>query len=59
MYRYKPVTLFGPNIVASEGEEWKKDRKMAMPLQRSQRYDLTPENHASLMLSKVFRKIIN
>jgi hypothetical protein len=31
MSRYKAVTVFGPNIVASEGEEWKKYRKIAAP----------------------------
>ena len=31
MNRYKAVTIFGPNIVASEGEEWKKYRKIAAP----------------------------
>jgi predicted phosphohydrolase len=27
MHLYKVVTVFGSNIVASEGEEWKKYRK--------------------------------
>ena len=31
MNRYKVVTVFGPNIVASEGEQWKKYRKIAAP----------------------------
>ena len=31
MNRYKAVAIFGPNIVASEGEEWKKYRKIAAP----------------------------
>jgi cytochrome P450 len=25
------ISVFGPNIVASEGEEWKKYRKIAAP----------------------------
>jgi len=29
--RYKSLTVFGPNIVASEGEGWKKYRKIAAP----------------------------
>ena len=31
MYRYEVLAIFGPNIVASEGEEWKKYRKIAAP----------------------------
>jgi hypothetical protein len=31
MFRYKPLTVFGPNIVASDGEEWKKYRKITAP----------------------------
>ena len=31
MYRYKFFAPFGPNIVASEGEEWKKYRKITAP----------------------------
>ena len=31
MYRYEVLVIFGPNIVASEGEEWKKYRKIAAP----------------------------
>jgi cytochrome P450 len=31
LYRYKIVAVFGANIVASEGEEWKKYRKIAAP----------------------------
>ena len=31
VFRYKVITLFGPNIVASEGAEWKKYRKIAAP----------------------------
>ena len=31
MSRYKPLTIFGPNIVASDGEEWKKYRKITAP----------------------------
>ena len=31
MVRYKVLASFGPNIVASEGEEWKKYRKIAAP----------------------------
>jgi hypothetical protein len=29
--RYRALTVFGANIVASEGEEWKKYRKIAAP----------------------------
>jgi cytochrome P450 len=29
--RYRVLTVFGPNIVASEGEEWKKYRKITAP----------------------------
>jgi hypothetical protein len=31
MSRYRPLTVFGPNIVASIGEEWKKYRKITAP----------------------------
>jgi hypothetical protein len=31
MFRYKLLKVFGPNIVASEGEEWKKYRKITAP----------------------------
>jgi hypothetical protein len=31
IYRYKVLAVFGANIVASEGEEWKKYRKIAAP----------------------------
>ena len=29
--QYKVLTFFGRNIVASEGDEWKKYRKIAAP----------------------------
>jgi cytochrome P450 len=28
---FKPIKIFGPNILASEGEEWKRYRKMVAP----------------------------
>ncbi|KAI0279053.1 cytochrome P450 [Russula aff. rugulosa BPL654] len=31
IFRYRVISVFGPNIVASEGEEWKKYRKIAAP----------------------------
>jgi|SRR5712672_1418015 len=31
MERYAPATIFGDNIVASEGAEWKKYRKITAP----------------------------
>jgi cytochrome P450 len=31
MFRYRVLAAFGPNIVASEGEEWKKYRKITAP----------------------------
>ncbi|KAI0279041.1 cytochrome P450 [Russula aff. rugulosa BPL654] len=31
LYRYQVLTVFGPNIVASVGEEWKKYRKITAP----------------------------
>lgn len=29
---YEAVSIFGPNIVASEGDEWKKYRKISAPV---------------------------
>ena len=31
LFRYEVLTVFGPNIVAAEGEEWKKYRKITAP----------------------------
>lgn len=31
VHRYKILKLFGPNIVASEGEEWKRYKRMSDP----------------------------
>ncbi|KAI0279039.1 cytochrome P450 [Russula aff. rugulosa BPL654] len=31
LYRYEVLTVFGPNIIASVGEEWKKYRKITAP----------------------------
>ncbi|KAN0113944.1 Cytochrome P450 [Russula decolorans] len=31
VFRYKVISVFGPNIVASEGDEWKKYRKIVAP----------------------------
>jgi hypothetical protein len=31
MFRYRVLATFGPNIVASEGEQWKKYRKITAP----------------------------
>ena len=31
VWRYKVLAFFGRNIVASEGEEWKKYRKISAP----------------------------
>ena len=28
---YEVISVYGPNIVASEGEEWKKYRKISAP----------------------------
>lgn len=29
--QYGPLNVFGPNIVSSEGEEWKRYRKISSP----------------------------
>ena len=31
VFRYEVISVFGPNIVSSVGEEWKKYRKIAAP----------------------------
>jgi len=31
VYLYSPLSVFGPNIVASEGEEWKRYRTISAP----------------------------
>ena len=39
---YAALTIFGTNIVASEGEEWKKYRKIAAPAFSEVRPELDP-----------------
>jgi len=36
---YKAVSLYGPNIIASEGDEWKKIRKISAPAFSEVRYN--------------------
>ena len=39
---YAALTIFGTNIVASEGEEWKKYRKIAAPAFSEVRFEFDP-----------------
>jgi cytochrome P450 len=58
MHLYKVVTVFGANIVASEGEEWKKYRKIGAPAFA----EVCPERRSSpipIILNIFARKIIN
>jgi hypothetical protein len=47
--------LFGPNIIASVGAEWKKYRKISAPAFS----DVCPEPYSSLNPEQAFREIIN
>jgi cytochrome P450 len=42
MELYKVLAVFGKNIVASGGEEWKKYRKIAAPAFSEVRFELNP-----------------
>ncbi len=58
MYVYEVVTIFGANIVASEGEQWKKYRKIAAPAFS----EVRPERRlrsSSPNAGSIDRKIIN
>ncbi len=57
MFRYKVLTAFGPNIVASEGEEWKKYRKIAAPAFSEVYHELRSFSNADL--NTIAREIIN
>jgi len=37
---YKAVSPYGPNIIASEGDEWKKIRKISAPAFSDVRYNI-------------------
>ena len=56
VHLYKPLSVFGINIVASEGEEWKKFRKIAAPTFSEVRSE--DVRHLSI-LNAACRKITN
>jgi hypothetical protein len=57
MFRYEVLTAFGPNIVASEGEEWKKYRGITAPAFSEVCYGLLLSPNADL--NTIAREIIN
>ena len=55
IFRYQVLAVFGPNIVASVGEEWKKYRKITAPAFS----EVCPEPYSSPSPEQASREIIN
>jgi hypothetical protein len=62
MWRYKILTVFGVNILASEGKEWKKYRKIAAPafseVCPDRRQSPNPDSHCQKNIKLVWDETI-
>jgi cytochrome P450 len=56
---YAPLAFFGSNVVVSEGEEWKKFRKIVAPAFSEVRPELHLSPYSRLILNTIARETTN